>query len=77
MKAKDMFEKLGYSWKETQCYIEYTKYHYKHWIFRSKQIITFYKSIKYMDIFDENLVSINMDLLQAINQQMKEIGVEE
>jgi len=30
-----------------------------------------------MYIFDENLVSINMDLLQAINQQMKEIGVEE
>ena len=69
-----MFEKLGYSWEETQGYIEYTKYHYKHWIFRSKQIITFYKSIKYMDIFDENLISINMDLLQAINKQVEELG---
>ena len=75
MTAKEMFEKLGYEWKETKDYIEYIKYYYKHWIFKSKCMFRFYKlPINNFDIFDEFGTIINQDLLQAINKQVEELG---
>ena len=73
--AKEMFEELGYEWKETKEYVEYTKYYFKHWIFYSKSMIRIYKSpINSFDIFDEFGISIHQDLLQAINKQVEELG---
>lgn len=72
--AKEMFEELGYEWKETKDYVEYTKYYYKHWIFKSKCMFRFYKTpINSFDIFDEFGISIHRDLLQAINKQVEEL----
>lgn len=74
MEAKDMFEQLGFKWKETKDIIEYSRSLFKHFTFLSKEKITFYKD-DYFGYFNlEGFFSINMDLLQAINQQMKEIG---
>ena len=36
MSAKEMFEKLDYSWKEESSYISFTKIYWKHWVFKSK-----------------------------------------
>ena len=75
MSAKEMFEKLGYEYVETNNYIEYIKYYYKHWIFKDYQKIIFFKSPIYdLDIFDRLGTTINRDLLQAINKQVEELG---
>ena len=77
MSAKDMFEKLDFKWKETKDIIEYSRPLFKHFTFLSKEKITFYKDDYFNYFYLEGIFSINMGLLQAINQQMKEIGVEE
>ena len=75
MTAKEIFKKLGYEYVETNNYIEYTKYYYKHWIFKDYQKLIFFKSpICNLDIFDKFGTTIKPGLLQAINQQCKELG---
>ena len=75
MLSKEMFERLGFEWKETKDFIEYRKYHFKHFIFRSKIIIRFWKNpLKEFSIYDDSSdVEIDIELFQAINQQVKEL----
>lgn len=72
MNAKEMFEKLDYSWEETKDYIKYTKYNWKHWIFNSKTTIYFWKVWSEIQIYSD--FAIHIDLLQAINKQVEELG---
>ena len=74
MTAKEMFAELGYEWQETNYYIQYTKYNWKHWIFRSKTTICFWKLMKKFSVYDETPLDIDIDLLQAINKQIEELG---
>lgn len=63
MKAKDMFEKLGYKEEHHFAYIKY--YNEK-----EEKYIWFYQETETIEIqFD-----IDMKLLKAINQQIKELG---
>lgn len=74
MSAKEMFEELGFKWKETKSIIEYNRSLFKHFTFLSKEKIAFYKDdyFRYFNI--EGLFSIDKDLLQAINKQVEELG---
>lgn len=66
MKAKDMFLAKGFeliNYSNCICY----------WNKKEDKYIWFYLTSKTVEIE----FSFGMDLLQAINQQMKEIGVEE
>ena len=74
MTAKEMFEKLDYEWTETSSYIQYNKYNWKHWIFKSEITICFWKFSNNISINDELVIDINQELLQAINKQVEELG---
>lgn len=73
MKAKDMFEKLGYELKKSD--------DREIWYLNKNTIpvetnITFLVQDKYFCIYKKNICNpcIGYEELQAINQQMKEIG---
>lgn len=90
VKAKDMFEEINFKLIEnyTSNIIHYERYYYDD-TFEELEIIEF--CLKDLSIsmarkikckIDDSVSygafnNIDMDLLQAINQQMKEIGVEE
>ena len=64
MKAKEMFEKLGYE-------IAYdNKYNIKYCNVEKDNYIWFMLDIKTIDIYE----TINMKELQAINKQVEELG---
>lgn len=75
MSAKEMFEELGFEWKESKNYIEYKKYHYKGLIFKSAIRITFFKSgiSKFYISDDYGNVEIDYDLATAIYKQFEEM----
>ena len=74
MSAKKMFEKLGYSWKEENSYISFTKVYWKHWVFQSKITIWFWKPLQKISIYDKEYIDLTLEELQAINKQMEELG---
>ncbi len=63
MKAKEMFEKLGF---KEDFHIAYIKYHNE----EEDKYIWFDKAAKTIEI----MFDINMDLLKAINKQVEELG---
>lgn len=68
-KADEMFEELGYKKEEGSKLVRYI------WQSEPKnyaRILTFHKSTK--KITPYNQVQINMNLLQAINEKVKELG---
>ena len=73
MTAKEMFEELGYDWKETNIYIQYTKYNWKHFIFRSKTTICFWKLIEKVSLYDDTCLNATIKELKAINKQIEEL----
>lgn len=75
MNAKDMFEELGYEYKE--CYFEYTLdeiYYEKKGKFTPQ--IKFSLNHKIVNVYREGnkASSFDMKLLQAINKQVEELG---
>ena len=42
--ARELFEELGFKWKETKDVIEYSRSLFKHFTFLQKEKITFYKN---------------------------------
>jgi len=74
MTAKEMFEKLEFDWQETNNYIQYEKYRWKHWIFKSKTTICFWKMFKNISFYDDLTFDIDNLLLQAILKQVEELG---
>ena len=74
MSAKEMFEKLDYSWKEESSYISFTKVYWKHWIFKSKTTICFWKLFQNVSIYEPSGIDLSLDELQAINKQVEELG---
>lgn len=73
MSAKEMFEKLGYKQDKQKNYIVYYSLLK---LSREKQIeFNFdYKTIEKRRVPDLHCSTINMQELQAINQQCKELG---
>lgn len=71
--AKEMFEELGYEWKETNCDICYEKTIWKYWLFKSKTTIFFFKGLEKCSIYDKYGSDIDIKLLQAINKQIEEL----
>lgn len=73
MKAKDMFEKLGYEEDlNNNFYVGYIK-HIPNTITKNR-MITFMKDNKYFTFIDQdNNVCIDLEELKAINQQVKEL----
>ena len=72
--AKEMFEELGY--KETENDIYFLKY-YKTCKLQHDKEITFHKLDKTFTVKDDNGIKyrwVNLKELQAINQQIKELG---
>lgn len=63
MTAEEMFKQLGY---EQEHHISFIKYYNRD----LEQYIWFYQNSETIEI----LFNINMKLLQAINQQVKELG---
>lgn len=72
--ARELFEELGFKWKETKDVIEYNKSSFKHFTFFQKEKITFYKNDYFRYFYLNGVYDINEDLLQAINQQINELG---
>ena len=72
--AKEMFEELGFKWKETEDVIEYSRSLFKHFTFLQKEKITFYKDDYFRYFYLNGVYDIHKDLLQAINQQINELG---
>ena len=73
MKAKEMFEELGYEIYKGFCYIEYTKekpinrYQYESYQIR------FYENDKKVSIYQ----NLDLNELKAINKQIEELAWEE
>lgn len=76
MTAKDMFKELNFKWKETEDVIEYTRSLFKHFSFFQKEKITFHKDSYNCYFYLDGVNTMNIDLLQAINQQVYELGWE-
>lgn len=74
MSAKEMFEKLDYSWKEENSYISFTKVYWKHWIFKSKITICFWKLFQKVSIYEQSGIDLSLEELQAINKMCEELG---
>lgn len=74
MSAKEMFEELDYSWKEESSYISFTKIHWKHWVFKSKITICFWKLLQKVSIYEQGVIDLSLEELQAINKQAEEFG---
>lgn len=74
MTAKEMFENLDYYWKEDNSCISFTKILWKHWIFKSKITICFWKLFKEVSIYEESVIDLSLEELQAINKQVEELG---
>ena len=72
--AKEMFEELGFKGKETEDVIEYSRSLFKHFTFLQKEKITFYKDDYFRYFYLNGVYDIHKDLLQAINQQINELG---
>ncbi len=72
--ARELFEELGFKWKETKDVIEYSRSLFKHFTFLQKEKITFYKNDYFRYFYLNGIYDINEDLLQAINQQVTELG---
>ena len=70
MKAKDMFEKLGY--KINRNNEKEISYYTQQGIGQGYRMINFH--LKKKKIVPYNRVQIDMDLLKAINQQVKELN---
>ena len=78
MSAKEMFEKLGYIYKKCNSFIEYTKNY-----LGQEKCITFWLDIKKIDFefehddgYDWKYLAFESTIeeLQAINQQVEELG---
>ena len=69
-----MFEELGFEWKEEKAYIQYSKIYWKHWVFQNKITICFWKLFQKVSIYDKECLEIDMEILQAINKQVEELG---
>lgn len=67
MKAKEMFEKLGYKINETEYYIEYLKETYYIQFWKNKFFAITFHSLS-------GTQSVNKQELQAINKQVEELG---
>lgn len=72
--AKEMFDELGFKWKETEDVIEYTRSLFKHFTFFQKEKITFYKDSYFRFFYLDGIYEVNECLLQAINQQIEELN---
>lgn len=70
MKAKDMFKKLGYELMTNN--ERRISYYTQKGISQGYRMLTF--DTKRKKIVPYNRVQIDMDLLKAINQQIKELG---
>lgn len=73
MTAKEMFEKLGFrEKKDLKSYIGLIKSYYKN----DDEIINFYENKEFMKTgeYDGSYSNITLEELQAINQQVKELG---
>lgn len=73
MKAREMFEKLGYKQDKRKDYIVY----WRPLKFSREQQIEFnfwYKTIEMRKVPDMSCETITFKELQAINQQVKELG---
>ena len=83
MKAKKMFDKLGFKKEsDNECIIKYIR-HWKYGIKKYETIITFHiEDAKYIDLYkvDENyniradIFNIKRYLLKALSKQAKELG---
>lgn len=71
--ARELFEELGFKWKETEDVIEYSRSLFKHFTFLQKEKITFYKDAYFRYFYLIGVYDVNEDLLQAINQQVNEL----
>lgn len=71
--ARELFEELGFKWKETKDVIEYSRSLFKHFTFLQKEKITFYKDVYFRYFYLIGVYDVNEDLLQAINQQVNEL----
>ena len=74
MSTKEMFEKLGFKWKETEDVIEYSRSLFKHFTFLQKEKITFYKDAYFRFFYLNGVYDVHKYLLQAINKQVEELG---
>lgn len=75
MKAKEMFEELGYEIEIGKNYIEYAKFHKKinqhSYILFDLEEKTILPSMEYGST---HALEIGMNLLKAINKQIEELG---
>ncbi len=74
MSTKEMFEKLGFKWKETEDVIEYTRSLFKHFTFLQKEKIIFYKDSYFRFFYLDGVYEVHKYLLEAINKQIEELG---
>lgn len=71
--AREMFENLDYYWKEDNSCISFTKIYWKHWLFKSKRTICFWKYLNGISINEKYVVDLSLEELQAINKQAEEL----
>ena len=74
MTAKEMFEDLDYYWKEDANCIQYTRIYWKHWGFKSKRTICFWKYLNGISLNEKYVIDLSLEELQAINKQIEELG---
>ena len=74
MTAKEMFEELGYKYKEPTFKVHGDRYFYYEDIFKDNIIIFYLKEKEFMADCNCKPMDINMPTFKAIRKQLEELG---
>ena len=74
MKAKEMFSKLGYKYKDPTFEVHRDRYFYYEDIFKDNLIIFYLKEKEVMTSHNHREMDIDMPTFKAIHKQCEELG---